>query len=152
MILNDVLMKQNVISQILLKDGDKELPKALKVKIMRIRMAYNKHKQQFDSDLQEFIKELVPEELRDLASKTDLTDSEKIKLNDLSRKVDSEYQEYLKQKGLEEVKISIDDSITIDEYSEILEVNAGNNVTINGSAIKAADFLEIVMSLFVKED
>lgn len=50
MTLNDVLTKQNVITKIILKDGDKELPKELKVKIMRIRMAYNKIKKQFDSD------------------------------------------------------------------------------------------------------
>ena len=68
MILNDVLTKQNVITKVLLKDGDKELPKALKVKIMRMRMAYNKIKQQFDSDTQEFTKDLVPEELQTLAN------------------------------------------------------------------------------------
>ena len=152
MVLNDVLMKQNVISQILLKDGDKELPKSLKIKIMRIRMAYNKLKQQFDTDLQEFTKELVPEELRELSNKSDLTDIEKNRFNELNKKVESEYQEYLKQKGLEEIKDNIDDSITLDEYYEILEVNAGNNVSINGTNVKAADFLEIVMGLFVKED
>ena len=47
MTLNDVLTKQNVITKVILKDGDKELPKELKVKIMRIRMAYNKIKKQF---------------------------------------------------------------------------------------------------------
>ena len=36
MTLNDVLTKQNVISKLLLNEGNKELPKELKVKIMRI--------------------------------------------------------------------------------------------------------------------
>jgi len=40
----------------------------------------------------------------------------------------------------------------MDEYSEIVEVNAGNDVEINGNKIPAADFLEIVYDLFVKED
>ena len=44
MVLNDLLTKQNVITKLVLKDGDKELSKELKVKIMRIRMAYTKIK------------------------------------------------------------------------------------------------------------
>ena len=59
-------------------------------------------------------------------------------------------QEFLIQKGNEEVKI-MDDSLTMDEYSDILDVNSGNDVEINGNKIAAADFLEIVCDLFVKE-
>lgn len=152
MVLNDVLTKQNVITKVLLKDGDKELPKALKVKIMRMRMAYNKIKQQFDSDVQEFTKELVPEELQTLVNKQDRTEEENVKFEELNNKINSEYQEFLIQKGYEEIPELIDDSLTIDEYSEILDVNSGNNVEINGKQIKAADFMEAIYSLFVKED
>jgi hypothetical protein len=151
MILNDVLTKQNVITKVLLKDGDKELSKALKVKIMRMRMAYNKIRQQFDTDTQEFTKELVPEELQILANKQDKSEEETIRFNELNNKVNSEYQEFLIQKGLEEITDVIDDSLTFDEYSEILDVNSGNDVEINGNVIKAADFLEVIMNLFVKE-
>lgn len=152
MILNEVLTKQNVITKIALKDGDKELPKALKVKIMRMRMAYNKIKQQFDSDVQEFTKELVPEELQTLASKEDRTEEENARFEELNNKVNSEYQEFLIQKGNEEITDSIEDTLTIDEYSDILDVNSGNDVEINGNKVKAADFMEVVYSLFVKED
>ena len=151
MILNDVLTKQNVITKVLLKDGDKELSKALKVKIMRMRMAYNKIRQQFDTDTQEFTKELVPEELQILANKTDRSEEENRRFDELNIKVNSEYQEFLIQKGLEEINDPIDDSLTFDEYSEILDVNSGNDVEINGNVIKAADFLEVIMNLFVKE-
>jgi predicted house-cleaning noncanonical NTP pyrophosphatase (MazG superfamily) len=151
MVLNDVLTKQNVITKLLLKDGDKELPKALKVKIMRMRMAYNKIKQQFDSDVQEFTKELVPEELQTLANKEDRTEEENARFEELNNKVNSEYQEFLIQKGLEEIADVIDDSFTMDEYSDIVDVNSGNDVEINGNKIKAADFLEIIYDLFVKE-
>lgn len=151
MILNDVLTKQNVITKLILKDGDKELPKALKVKIMRMRMAYNKIKQQFDSDVQEFTKELIPEELQVLANKEDRTEKENERFEELNNKVNSEYQEFLIQKGNETIKETIEDSLNFDEYSEILDVNSGNDVEINGTKIKAADFLEVVMDLFVKE-
>ena len=95
MTLNDVLTKQNVITKIILKDGDKELSKELKVKIMRIRMSYNKIKKQFDEDTQEFSKQIVSDELRDLANKTERTPEEETKFNELNNKANSEYQEYL---------------------------------------------------------
>ena len=151
MILNEVLTKQNVITKVLLKDGDKELPKALKVKIMRMRMAYNKIKQQFDADTQEFTKDLIPEELQNLVNKEDKTEEEIARMEELNNKVNSEYQEFLIQKGNEEITESIDDTLSFDEYSEILDVNSGNDVEINGNKIKAADFLEVIMDLFVKE-
>ena len=150
MTLNDVLTKQNVIAKIILKDGDKELPKELKVKIMRIRMAYNKIKKQFDDDTQEFTNQIISDELRELANKSERTPEEEARFNELNDKTNSEYQEYLIQKGFEEVKDTPDDVITMEEYSDILDVNSGNDVEINGNSVKAADLMEIVFDLFVK--
>lgn len=150
MTLNDVLTKQNVITKVILKDGDKELPKELKVKIMRIRMAYNKIKKQFDDDTQEFTNQIISDELRELANKSERTPEEEARFNELNDKTNSEYQEYLIQKGFEEVKDTPDDVITMEEYSDILDVNSGNDIEINGNSVKAADLMEIVFDLFVK--
>lgn len=87
MTLNDVLTKQNVITKIILKDGDKELPKELKVKIMRIRMAYNKIKKQFDDDTQEFTNQIISDELRELANKSERTPEEEARFNELNDKL-----------------------------------------------------------------
>lgn len=151
MTLNDLLTKQNVITKVILKEGDKELSKELKVKIMRIRMAYNKIKKQFDEDTQEFTNQIISDELRELSNKTDRTPEENDRFIELNNKANSEYQEYLIQKGKEEITDTIDDTFTMDEYSDILDINSGNDVEINGNKIKAADFLEIVYDLFVKE-
>lgn len=151
MTLNDVLTKQNVITKVILKDGDKELPKELKVKIMRIRMAYNKVKKQFDADAQEFANQIITDELRELSEKADRTPEEDARFNQLNNKTNSEYQEYLIQKGLEEVLDIPDDTLSLDEYSDILDVNSGNDVEINGSIIKAADLMEIIFDLFINE-
>ena len=131
MILNDLLTKQNVFTKILLKDGEKELSKELKVKIMRIRMAYNKIKKNFDSEVQEFTEELLTDEFKELNSKTERTQEENDRFNELSNAINSDYQEFLIQKGKEEIDINTDDTLTIEEYSDILEVNAGNDVEIN---------------------
>lgn len=151
MILNELLTKQNVFTKIALKDGEKELPKELKVKVMRIRMAYTKAKKLFDAEVQEFTEELLTDEFRELSNKTERTEVEEARLKELSDAINSDYQEFIFQKGMEEVK-DIEDTLTMDEYSEILDVNAGNDVEINGNKIPAADFLEIVCDLFVKED
>lgn len=152
MVLNDLLTKQNIFTKILLKDGDKELSKELKVKVMRIRMAYTKIKKNFDNEVQEFTEELVTNEFKDLNNKENRTPEEEARLKELNTSINSDYQEFLIQKGKEEVTVNMDDTLTIDEYSDILDVNSGNDVEINGNKIKAADFLEVVYDLFVKED
>lgn len=151
MVLNDLLTKQNVFTKISLKDGEKELPKELKIKVMRVRMAYTKIKKAFDAEVQEFTEELITDEFKELSNKTERTSEEEARFTELTNKINSDYQEFLIQKGREEVK-DIKDSFTMSEYEEIVEVNAGNDVEINGNKIPAADFLEIVYDLFVTED
>lgn len=150
MTLNDLLTKQNVITKIELKDGEKELPKELKVKIMRVRIAYNKVKKAFDEDVKEFVEQIATDEYKNLASNGNRTEEEEQRYNELSVKINSDYMEFVNQKGLEEVKENIDDTLTEEEYEDILEVNSGNDVTINGNTIKAADLMEAVYELFVK--
>ena len=59
------------------------------------------------------------------------------------------YSEYVVKRGQEEV--DIETKLTEDEYNEIIEVNASNDVEINGQKLNAADFLEVLYSLFVEE-
>ena len=119
---------------------------------MRVRMAYNKIKKNFDAEVQEFTEELVTDEFKELNNKTDRTEAEEARFKELNSKINVDYQEFLIQKGQEEVKGLVDDSFTLDEYSEILDINSGNDVEINNNKINAADFLEIVYDLFVKEE
>ena len=150
MILNEILTRQNVITKILLSHGNKELPKELKVKIMRMRMAYSKIKKQFDEDTQEFSKQIISDELRDLANKSDRTPEENERFNELNSKANAEYQEYLIQKGKEEVKDFTDVVLTDDEYADILDINSDGEYEVNGQKIKAVDLMEAVYELFVK--
>lgn len=148
MILNEVLTRQNVFTKILLKDNEKELPKELKVKIMRIRLAYSKIKKNFDTEVQEFAEQLITDEYKELSSK-ERTSEENVIFEKLSNSINSEYQEFLIQKGTEDVSM-IDDTLTEEEYFKILEVNIENDIEINGNKILAPEFLEIVYNMFVK--
>lgn len=149
MILNEVLTRQNIISKIELKEENKELSKELKVRIMRIRLAYNKVKKAFDEDVKEFVEQITTDEYKELAQKQNRTEEEEKKYNELNTQINSDYIEFVNQKGFEEVKETFDDKLNEDEYAEILDVNSGNDVEINGVKIKAADLMEIFYELFV---
>ena len=154
MTLNEILTRQNVLNAILLKDGDNELGKELKVKMVRLRMAFNKYKKNLDEEVQEFTKELVPEELKTLQEKpeSERTEEENTRLKELVNKVNSEYNEFMIQKGSEEVKFDTDYSFTDDDFDSIVAVNAGNEVEINGNKVKSEDLIEAFYELFVNKD
>ena len=149
MILNELLTRQNVITKIELKDNDKELSKELKVKIMRIRLAYNKVKKAFDEDVKEFVEQITTDEYKELVQKTERNEEEEKRFNELTSKINSDYIEFINQKGLEEISETIDDKFTEDEYAEILDINSGNDVEINGNKIKAADLMEVFYEMFI---
>ena len=154
MTLNEILTRQNVLNAILLKDGDNELGKELKVKMVRLRMAFNKYKKNLDEEVQEFTKELVPEELKTLQEKpeSERTEEENTRLKELVDKVNSEYNEFMIQKGNEEVKFDTNYSFTDDDFDSIVAVNAGNEVEINGNKVKSEDLVEAFYELFVNKN
>lgn len=148
MTFNELMVRQNFISKVLLKNGDKELSKELKVKIMSIRIELSKKKKELESDLQEIVKQLTPEGYQELAVKENRTKEEDEKLIAWNKDINDGYNEYLNQRGRDEVDVKA--TLTDDEYNQIIEVNADNDVEINGQKINAGDFLEILYSLFVE--
>ena len=147
MTLNELMIRHNFITKVLLRDGDKELSKDLKVKLMGMRIELGKHRKQLDEDLQEAVKELTPEGYKEVASKTEKTEDEKAQVHAWNKLINEEYNAYIEKRGKEEVKV--DTSLSEDEFAQIIEVNAGNDVEINGNKLNAADFLEVLYSLFV---
>jgi len=147
---NEALVKQNFITKVLLKDDDNELSKGLKVKLMQMRIKLAKVRREFDEDVQEAVKGFTPEGYTEIAQKAERTEEESKKLEDWNKQIQEEYNEFVVKRGQDVV--NIDTKLTEDEYNEIVEVNAGNDVEINGQKINAADFLEILYTLFVEED
>lgn len=147
MTINELMIKHNFITKVLLRDGDKELSKDLKVKLMSIRIELGKVRKQLEDDLQEAVKGLTPEGYQELAMKQDKTEEDKIQVETWNRQINEEYNAYIDKRGKEEVQI--DATLSKDEFNQIVEVNAGNNVEVNGTKLNAADFLEALYSLFV---
>ena len=146
---NEALVKQNFISKILLKNDDAALSKDLKVKVMNMRIKLGKIRKDFDNDVQEAIKDLTPEGFPELAQKAERTEEEEAKFQEMNKKINEDYQAFIIERGKD--KVTVEAHITEDEYAQILEVNADNDVDINGQKLSAPDFLEVFYSLFVDE-
>ena len=147
---NEVLTRHNFVSKLLLKDGAKELSRDLKVKVMGMRIEYGKIRKQFDEDVQEFVKSLNSDKLTELQQKGDRTEAEEKELQELTDKLNGDYRAYVESRLKEEVTVS-DKTFTEVDYAELVEVNAGNDVEINGTKLQATDFLEILYTLFFEE-
>ena len=145
---NDVIIRHNFVSKILFKDGDSVLNKDLKIKIMTMRIEYGKIHKAFDEDVQEFTKGIISERFKELAQKEVLTSKEEKEKNTLIEQYNQETNDYISKRALneEEVKEYLFD---MEEYSEIMETNSSNDVTINEQKISAPDFLEAIYELFV---
>ena len=147
MTVNEMMIRHNFITKIILRDKDKELSKDLKVKIMSMRIELGKLRRQVEDDLQEAISQLTPSEYRELASKSDLTQDEREQIKEWNKQITEEYNTYLDQRSKDEVADCA--HFNEDEYAQIVEVNAANDVEIIGQKLCAADFLEVLHSLFV---
>ena len=147
MTLNEVLVRQNFINQLVLKNGENELPKELKVKLMGMRIKLNKVRNQHDEDSKEAVKGLKPDNFDELYQKEDKTEEEQATLDAMHTKLIEEHNAFLIEKGKEEVEF--EGSFTEDEFNEIMYVNS-DDVEINGTPLNGADFLEIIYTLFVE--
>ena len=148
MTITEVMIRHNFISKILFKDGDSSLSKSLKVKIMSMRIEYGKIRKQLEEDLKEFVDTLTTDDMRILASKANKTPEEEAQIASWNKQINEDYNAYVDKRGKEEVNVT-NISLTEDEYNQIVEVNAGNDVEINGTKLSAPDFLEVIYSLFV---
>ena len=148
MTLNEALIRQNFISKILLKSGESELPKALKAKVMSMRVNLANIRAAYDRDVQLAITEFKPENFDKLAQKQDKTEEEDKLYKNMIDKLNEDYNAFIIEKGKEEV--SFNRTFTEEEYENIVEVNADNNIEINNAKLSAPDFLEVIYSLFVE--
>ena len=148
---NEILAMQNYLTKIVLKNGDSELSKDLKVKVMKMRIEMSKIRKAFDEDLKQFMDELISDRFKELRDKPEdeRTEDEKKEFEQLIAKANSDYEVYIRQRSQDEVTLNTC-TFTEDEFNEILEVNSDIEAEINGVKMSAADILEAVYVLFVK--
>ena len=148
---NDAIIRHNFISKVIFKDGDAALSKDLKIKIMSMRIEYGKIHKIFDSDVQEFTQGIMEDRFKELQQKQERTEAEEKEFNEFINKYNQETNEYIAKRAMDPVDIK-EFTFDMDEYSEIMDVNSANDVTINDQKIDAPDFLEVLYDLFVNNE
>ena len=146
---DDAIIRYNFVSKIQFKDGDNALSKDLKIKVMQMRIEFNKINKEFNDDVKEFTEGITEDRFKELQQKEDRTEEETKELNDLVNKYNQEINEYVTKRSQDEVEVN-DYEFTVDEFSEIMETNAEKDIVINGTTIPAPDYLEALYELFVK--
>lgn len=137
---NEAISRYNVISNILMKDGDVELDRALKVKIIKTRTQLSKAKREWDLIIEDTVNQL-----KSTYEITDTTSQEEImKVED---KMNEDLQAVMNEQATMDVFIDLD-LFTEDEYNDIVNVNVEHDAVINGQMLDSATLLELFHSLF----
>lgn len=137
---NEAISRYNVISNILMKDGDVELDRALKVKIIKTRTQLSKAKREWDLIIEDTVNQL-----KSTYGITDTTPQEEImKVED---KMNEDLQAVMNEQATMDVFIDLD-LFTEDEYNDIVNVNVEHDAVINGQMLDSATLLELFHSLF----
>ena len=95
-----MMIKHNFITKVLLRDGDKELSKDLKVKLMGMRIELGKIRKQLEEDLQETVKELTPKGYQELIMEEDKTEEDKAQVEAWNKQINEEYNAYVDKSGI----------------------------------------------------
>lgn len=137
---NEAISRYNVISNILMKDGDVELDRALKVKIIKTRTQLSKAKREWDLIIEDTVNQL-----KATYGITSITPQEEI--TKVEKQMNEDLQAVMNEQAKTNVNVSID-SFTEDEYAEIVNVNVDTDAVINGQQIDSATLLELFHNLF----
>lgn len=149
--LEEIVSRYNLIKNIQFEKDNKSLSKELKLKIIKMRIEYNKYKKQLDEDAQEFTKELVSDRYKELQQKYERTEEENIEYNSLEQQYNKDINDYLIGRSRDEINGLNDWWFNDEEYSEILDLNSSKDIEINGIKISAPDFLEMIYIKLVRE-
>ena len=149
MTIDDAIIRYNFISKVQFKDRESELSKSLKIKVMGMRIEYNKINKAFNDDVKEFTNGITEQRFYELQDKQEKTKEETNEMNALVNKYNQEINEYVSKHSMEEIEVN-NHTFTEDEFNEIIETNSEKDVVINGTTIPAPDFLEVIHDLFVK--
>ena len=151
MTLNDIISKYNIIIPLRFEHNQKEFSKELKLKIIKMRIEYGKYKKALDNDIMEFAEGIISERYKFLSSAKFKTEEETKELSELQISYQKDINDYMNSRAGEVIENVNDWKITESEYEEIVDLNATNNVEINGINISAPDYLELIYNLLVEK-
>ncbi len=152
MTLNNIISKYNLIIPLKFEHNQKEFSKDLKLKIIKMKIEYGKYKKALDNDITEFAEGIISERYKFLTSAQFKTEEETKELSELQISYQKDINDYMASRAREIIENVNDWKISESEYEEIVDINATNDVEINGIQIPALDYLELIYNLLVEKN
>lgn len=151
MTLNDALIRHNILSSLKYKDGDYSLPRELKIKLIKLKIALEKQFNEFNSYQEKCLNEVKTDEYNTLVAieEDKRTEEQKARLEELVNTLNQEMNELLFNKTMEKVEIPEFSYLTEEEFNSVLEVNIENEVIINGTKLDGGAYVDLIHQAFV---
>ena len=144
---NDAIARYNIISNVLISEGSKELQRDTKIKVVKNRINLNKAKTEWDNVISQIAENLSTEEYVSLAQNKNRTNEEENRFRELDAKINDEFLEIINEKANDKIDINVI-YFTEEEFNDIIDLNASHDVVINDNKINSAAFLEMFYNMF----
>ena len=94
---NDAIARYNIISNVLISEGSKELQRDTKIKVVKNRINLNKAKTEWDNVISQIAENLSTEEYVSLAQNKNRTNEEENRFRELDAKINDEFLEIINE-------------------------------------------------------
>ena len=151
MTINDALIRHNILASLKYKDGEYSLPRELKIKLIKLKIALEKVFTDFNAYQEKCLAEVKTDEYNELIAieEDKRTDEQKKRLEEVVGTLNNEMNELLFNKTMEKVEIPEFAYLTQEEFDSVLEVNIENEVTINGTKLDGGAYVDLIHQAFM---
>ena len=151
MTINDALVRYNILASLKYKDGDYSLPRELKIKLIKLKLAFEKYYNDFNAYQEKCLEEVKTEEYNTLVAieEDKRTDEQRERITDVVNTLNAEMNELLFAKTMEQIDVPEFEYLTEDEFNFVLEVNIENEVNINGTQLDGGAYVDLIHQAFL---
>lgn len=147
--INSAVLKYNLLNCLKYSDETYNVPRELKVRLIRMKLDLEKIYKEFNLFQQQALEEIKTDRYKYLVDKKDRTPEEEKEVNDLMKELNEDLHKIVREKSLDKVNVNFN-YLTEDEFNDILLVNVNNNVRINGMDIASEEYIELFHNEFVR--
>lgn len=146
---NNAIVKYNLLNCVKYSDEGYSLLRELKIKIIRLKLNFEKIYKDFNQFQQKAIEEVKTPRYKELLKKENRTEEEIKEAEKLLEEMNQDLRNILTQKSQEIVDVNFE-YFSEEEYNSFLETNINNSVEINGVKIPAEEYVILFHNEFVK--
>ena len=150
MTINDALIRHNILASLKYKDGEYSLPRELKIKLIKLKIALDKVFTDFNTYQEKCLAEVKTDEYNELVAieEDKRTEEQKKRLEEVVNTLNNEMNELLFNKTMEKVEVPEFTYLTKEEFDSVLEVNIENEAIINGAKLDGGAYVDLIHQAF----